>query len=254
MAQQYTGRWKEIAYRDPLKFNDRRDPAHAITDAPDPDALTYATPPMPDVGNIGEYPGMEFFAPLPGVVVDHTPDTHDNVPRPAAGDDREMQAISQNAHAQDHGASRGQNLGTHHLDFYDEHQVHTVVEGFGPGSTHVDPVAQMRGLNGLAENNPDGFRPGATHLWRFDRKFRTGERRHDHRPVTLNLPYLPVNAPHVPADRFTSSNSPFDSLARPITRFFNRPAVRREPQGISEGYVSDEAGGPSQIIGSDWVM
>jgi hypothetical protein len=165
-----------------------------------------------------------------------------------------MQAISQYAHAQDFGASREENLGTHGLDFYDERQVHTVVEGFGPGSTYVNPVANMRGLNGLAENNPDGFRPGQTHLWRFDRKFFTGERRHDHRPVTLNLAYRPENAPPPPADRFTPYNSPFGSLARPIANFWNRPAARRDPRGISEGLVSDESGTASQIIGSDWVM
>jgi hypothetical protein len=249
----YTGQWKQQAYHNPPRWAFALDPSHGEIDTPDPQSAVYAAPPMPEVSDIGEFPGLEYFSPRPGIVLDTTPVTHDGPGHPLTDDDRAMQAHSLAAHGLDFGASREENSAPPFMDFYDEKQIHTVVEGLAIGSTEISPVAQARGLNGLAENNDISVtRAGQTHLWRYQRKFQVGERRHDERPTTLNLPYMPQNAP--PPANFTVYNSPFGSMARPITRFFNRPAVRRDPRGLSQDIVTDNAGDYSQPLGSEWVM
>lgn len=250
----YTGMWKQRAYHDPPPFRFDLDPAHGVTDAPDLNAFTYDAPPLPEVADVGEFPGMEFFAPLPGVTLNTTPDTHDGPGHPLRTTDAEMQADSLRAHGQNYGASRAATFVPAPMDFHDERQVHTVVAGYGSEATTVNPVALQRGLNGLSENNPDGFRTGETHLWRHERKFAVGERHHDERPVTLNTPYLATNVPPPEAGKANPYMSPFGSLARPITRYFQRPEMRRDPQGISEGVTADGAGDFSTPIGGEWVM
>lgn len=250
----YSGMWKQRAYHDPPPFRFEIDPAHGALDTPDQNAFTYDAPPLIEVSDVGEFPGMEIFAPLPGVTLDRTPVTHDGRPHPVRETEQQMQADSQVAHAENFGASRAAEFVPAPMDFWDERQVHTVVEGFGSEATTVNTVALQRGLNGLAENNPDGFRKGETQLWRHDRKFAVGERHHDERPVTLNTPYLPTNVPPPPPDKANPYMSPFGSLARPITRYFQRPEIRRDPKGISEGITTDGMGDYSAPLGSEWVM
>lgn len=251
----YTGAWKNrSAYVEPGRVIYQPDPTHGSLDAPDVNAFTYAAPPLPDTGYQNEFVGMEWYAPLPGITLDTTPETHDGPGHPTRLDDQEMQADSERAHAQNYGASRKSNFTPGPFDFAGEVQVHTVVEGLGVGSTAVNPTALQRGLNGLAENNPDGFREGQTHLWRFDRKFYEGERRHDQRVVTLNTAYMPSNIPPPSESKFTPYSSPFGSMARGMTRIWQRPEIRRDPVGLSEGITTDGAADYSDPIGSEWVM
>jgi hypothetical protein len=252
----YSGGWKNRAYIEPGRAIYQPDPAHAALDTPDPNAFTYDAPPLPDAGYGQEFTGMEVFVQLPGVTLDTTPDNHDGdgVGHPTRLDDQEMQADSERAHGTNYGASRKSNFYPGPFDFAGEHQVHTIVGGLDVGSTAVNTVALQRGLNGLAENNPEGFRPGQTELWRFDRKFYEGERRHDQRVVTLNTAYQPSNVPPPSREKFTPYSSPFGSLARPLTRVWQRPEVRRDPTGLSEGITTDGAADYSDPIGSEWVM
>lgn len=250
----YSGAFKTRAYYDPPPFRFEIDPQHDGRDAGDLNAFTYDAPPLPEVADVGEFPGMEYLSPLPGVTLDYTPVGHDGPGHPVRESERDMQADSHEAHARDFGASRKANFEPAPMDFYDERQVHTVVEGFGTGSTEVSTVALQRGLNGLPENNPDGFRAGETHLWRYDKKFAVGERVHDERVTTLNIPAFAGNVPPPPPAQFTPYSSPFASLARPMTRIFQIPEMRRTPKGISADVVSDGAYPESSPIGAEWVM
>lgn len=251
-----SGAWKQRAYHDPPPFRFEVDPRHGENEQ-DLNASTYAAPPLPEVADgIGEFPGMEYLTPLPGVVLDHTPETHDGRPHPLQDNDRDMQLDSLEAHAENFGASRASNFYPEALEFYDERQVHTIVAGYGPEATQgISPQALTRGLNGLPENNPDGFRPGQTELWRFDRKFYAPERRHDERPTTLNVPAFAGNVPVAAPSNFVPwYNSPFASLARPVTRNFQTPEIRRDPRGISADITTDGAYAESSPLGSEWVM
>lgn len=249
----YSGAFRDRYYVEPGRVIYQSDPAHAVTDAPDPNAYTWEAPPMPE-NAAPEYLGMDMFATLPGVVLDNTPVTHDGSPHPSRDTDAEMQADSRAAHSRDYGASRADNFALPPVEFHDERQTHTVVQGYGSEASAVNPVALLRGLNANPENNPDGFRQGETSLWRFDRKFPVGERRHDTRVVSLNTAYAAGNVPPPPADRFTPYSSPFASLARAITNVAQRPAVRRDPVGLSEGIQTDGNAEYSDPIGADWVM
>jgi hypothetical protein len=251
-----SGAWKQRAYHDPPPFRFEVDPRHGETNEEDLNANTYAAPPLPEVSEVGEFPGMEYLTPLPGVVLDYTPVTHDGSAYPLRDNDREMQLDSLKAHGENFGASRASNFVPGAMDFYDERQVHTVVEGYGFEATQgISPLARTRGLNGLPENNPDGFNPGRTELWRYDRRLYAPERRHDERPTTLNTPAFAGNVPVAAPDKFVPwYNSPFSSLARPVTRNFQLPEIRRDPRGISADITSDGAYAESQPLGAEWVM
>lgn len=253
MAQSYSGRWKATAYLDPPRERFTLDAGHGVTDAPDAQAFTYNAPPLPEVADVGEFPGMEVYAAYPGVTLDMTPVSHEAPNQPARPDEAGMMADSHAAHAQDFGASRGRSFVPGPMDFHGDAQVHTIVAGYGAEATAMNPVALQRGLNADPVNNPDGFRTGETHFWRQDRKFAVGERRHDHRPTTLNTPAFPSNVPPPSEQDFTPYSSPFGSLARPITRMWNRPQLRRDPTGISEAVVSDGAA-DSVPVGAEWVL
>lgn len=255
MAAVYSGRWKEREDLAPLRTPFRLDPEHSNLDAEDQNAFIYQAPALPEVGDVGEFPGLDVLSPLPGIVIDTTPETHDAPPHPLRDNDRAMQADSWKAHNEDHGASRAANHEPAILTFWDEQQVHTVVQNFGPEvADTINPDAVNRGRNGSSLNNPDGFRQGETHFWQENRKFYVGERNHDERPVTLNTPAFAGNVPAPSADKFTPYSSPFSSLARPITRMFNRPEIRRDPKSLTADIITDGAYAESQPINDLGVM
>lgn len=246
----YSGAWKLRAYDDPPRERYQPDPAHG-ENTPDSNEWVYAAPALPSIDSgYSEYVGLEDIFPLPGIVIDTTPDTHDGPGHPTRNNDQEMQVDSYRAHAENFGASRAANMAYPLVNNHDERQVHTIVEGNGPSVADViNPVAAQRGRNGASVNNPDGFRQGNNEFWRMDRKFYEGERRHDERVTRLNTPAFAGNVPAPTGDKMNPYMSPFNTLARPMTRFFQRPEIRREPKGITQDILTDGSAPESPPLG-----
>lgn len=250
-----SGQWARNTYYEPDRAKlHTADPAHGETDAPDTARYAYEAPPGEDLGEAGEFPGSEYVDVLSGVLIDTTPTTHDGGDTmPVYASDLQMQQASGAAHGTDYGASHAQNHHPPSLDFASEKYVHQRYDSFGPqDQVGVSPVALQRGLNALAENNPDGFRPGVQEHWRVDRKFNIGQRVYDLRPLWLNTAYQEADVPP-PADPNPATPS-FSSLARAITNVAQRPQLRREPPGLAESILTDGAADAAGADVADWVV
>jgi hypothetical protein len=119
----------------------------------------------------------------------------------------------------------------------------------GLDNYEVNPVALVRGLNADPANNPEGFRRGWVEQSFTDRKLQVGERTHDRRFLTPNLPYLtpdsePVTGPY---------GTPFSSLAKSMTSISQNPFIRREPVSISDSVTDDGSGQDYDSQPGDWV-
>lgn len=225
----------------------------------DPGAYAHAAPAVDqwaaeELGYVAELDeSWSYGLQTDGLVIDSTPQTHE-VPAvlDTYGDDAGLAAASAAVHGYDQGASRqrGRVQAGPPMQFADESYLVKRFESFGPGSL-VDPITSRRGLNGLPENNPDGFHPGTVEQVWVDRKFAAVVARgsHDERIVTPNTAAAPVNQP-VPADA-NVANSPFDSLARPITNIWQRPQQRREQPGLTESLLTDDLVYPAES--GEWV-
>lgn len=215
------------------------DPSHGVLDTPDAVPVWYA-PALTPVADVGEYPGMHWVMTGGSVQLDNTPRTHDGGDTmPMQRDLRAMAIASGAAHGADYGASTAGNWAPPPVTFRDEHQEYVRIPGNGPADDlSVNPVALQRGLNGLPENNSEGFNPGSVQWERTERKFAIGERVHDQRVLHLNV--AEGGGTNVPA-KGGPYNAAFDSLARAITNVAQMPQVRREPQGIGESLLTDGA-------------
>lgn len=252
----YTGAWKQSTdfYYDPLHGKvhtaDRR---HADVAETDPVAFVYTAPLGLDYvdEHVPEFLGTEWVIETPGRIGDQTPDTH------AGGDTGQMYATelgmqedSQKRHGVDYGASREGNYGEPIFRLATEKNEMVWRDGATPEPpTTVNPVALQRGLNGLPENNPDGFRAGHIEWWRPDRKFFEGWRNTDARPLVPNTAMTATPTPPVP----TQFGNPFNSFARAMTTINQRPMLRRDPTPISEQIMTDGSYGPDAYAG-DWVV
>lgn len=249
----YTGAWKRTAGYYFVPDEGRvhtADPAHAITDAPDPIAFVYTAPLGIDYTDeaISEYPGMEWVTDTPGLVLDMTPRQHEGGDTGRVfADDPTMLADSGARHGVDYGAARAHNYVPADTRAANETFDHERFEV--PLSTAIDPTALQRGLNGLALNNPDGYRPGHNEWFRPNRKFLIGERRHDHRPLTPNTATTGTDRPPVP----TQYGTPFAAWARAITNVNATPVQRREPEGISQAITADLSHAGDAYV-TDWVV
>jgi len=252
----YTGAWKQSTnfYYDPIRGKvhtaDRR---HADVAERDPVAFVYAAPLGLDYvdQDVPEYPGMEWVTDEPGRVGDQTPVTHiGGDTGPTYATEQGMQEDSQRRHAVDYGASREGNYGEPIFRMATEQNHMITRDGAAPESpTVINPVALQRGLNGLPENNPDGWRAGHIEWWRPDRKFYEGWRTTDARPLVPNVAQLATDTPPVP----TQFGNPFNSLARAMTMVNQRPMIRRDPTPISENITTDGTYGANAYV-SDWVV
>lgn len=199
-----------------------------------------------------------------GLVLDVTPQDHaEGMPAVAYRDgftvgavnpgDVDQLAASAAAHGRDYGSDRASTYGAPPLQAHDERYESVRFDGVGPVS--INPQVFTRGLNGLAENNPDGFRLGHIEQHWVDRKLHVGERVHDMRLLTPNTPYMETDAP-VP-DNPGAYNSPFSSLARMVTSVNQKPMMRRETPAVDPATISD--GTESAAIadpygaGTEWV-
>lgn len=247
----YTGMWLSNALASPgRRAVHQADPAHSdTTSAPSSyQANTYAAPPSDPV-DAAEYPGSEWVVVTTGLVLDTTPEDHTvGYGGAALLIDEQQAARSAQVHSQDYGASRNQNHAQPGLQFATEH--YSGSRFSVPLDTVTNPVALQRGLNGLAENNPEGFPLGQDYVPFVDRKFAIGTRYHDAHVAEVNTAAVIRNIP-VPHNA-GPYNSPFNLLARAITRS-PVPMIRRDPPPISAPAVND--GSDSLYAATtDWVV
>lgn len=252
----YTGAWKASTnfYYDPQTGKvHTADRAHAVTDASDPIAYVYTAPLGLDYTDdpIPEYPGVEWVTQEPGRIGDMTPISHNGGDTgPTFATDEGMQADSLARHSVDYGGSRDYNYAEPIFRFSDETFDMVIRDGATPEPpTTVSTVALQRGLNGLPENNPDGWRAGHIEWFRPNRRFYEGTRTHDARPLIPNVAQLGTEQPPVP----TPYGNPFTSLARAMTTVNNRPMMRREPTPMSQDITTDGSY-EADVYAGDWMV
>jgi hypothetical protein len=253
----YTGMWLANAkYRPGPTALHVVDPAHAdVTTGPDSyQALTYAAPPSDPVGALSLYPGMEYVVTTGGLVLDQTPEDHQDgsvkgvYPDDGVTGGRVMQAAaSAAAHEEDYGASRARIYEQPPMQFSSETYASQRFEM--PLGTATNDVALQRGLNGLAENNPDGIRAGWDFVPYVDRKFYIGTRYHDQHVAEVNSAAIIRDQP-APAGPY---GSPFNLLARIVNRRPVVPMIRRDPPPIDAPVVDDGTTG-LYAASNDWVV
>lgn len=247
----YTGMWLTKAlYNQGQRAIHQADPAHAdATSAPDSyQALTYQAPASDPVASTSDYPGMDWVVQTSGLVIDQTPEDHqDGYAGEVYSSLVEQTQATGAAHERDYGASRNRNHAQPGLQFSMETYGHQRFEV--PLDTSTNPVALQRGLNGLAENNPDGFPNGTDFIPYVDRKFYKGTRFHDAHVAEVNTAAVVSNLPVPPTPG--PYNSPFAFLARAITRS-PVPMIRRDPPPIDAPVIND--GGSAYSASTDWVV
>lgn len=226
----FSGAWRMNAtYQNDERVVHTADPAHSMVGPDDSvQVTTYQTPAMLDPGPVGEFPGMEFVVETPGRIID-TSDTRSHDPDTG-----------------DHGAAVEGVYAAPMTRFFDERYITERFEG--NTAPEVNPVALQRGLNGLAVNNPEGFRLGWVERYFENRKFPIGERVHDHRIIFPDLPQFDDGAPPINGGAYPV---PFSSLARNITNINQTPTARREPPPMYGDIVTD--GAPFYSALGDWM-
>ena len=254
----YTGMWLSNAlYNTGRTALHQSDPAHAdTTSAPDTyQSVAYSAPPADPVGALSSYHGQELVDATYCHQLDQTPEDHnDGSVDGVFPDDGQyggrlgQQIASVAAHSEDYGASRERNFAQPGLQFAREH--YTSQRFSMPVQTTTTPVALQRGLNGLDENNPEGFPIGQDFVPWVDRKFEIGTRYHDEHVAEVNTAMVIKNVP-VPHGA-SQYNSPFALLARAITRPV-QPMVRRDPPPIDAPVVSDGSD-TLYAASSEWVV
>jgi hypothetical protein len=246
----FSGAWLRNAFVQPDRTLHTADPAHSVTDTTPAESWTYDAPPFQESQYGNMYVGEEWVVQTEGgpVIPDQT--AEDGAPSAVQDSDADYLAQNMPSHADGGATTLVQNSGhAAPMAFWDERtlvpRVQTNV------NTEITPVALQRGLNGLAENNPDGYREGYdTQVW-VDRHLAIGERVHDHRVVTVNTATAPVNAPAVG----NPYGNPFASLARAIVNVRQVPELRRDPVTPDDAILASQT--PTQQTApayADWVV
>ena len=241
--------WREKAfYTDPDAPVHIADPAHGekhedqnpVWDAP-ADVHTY-----PDYLYDSLAVEDGFVADSTGQILDASPYSHDH------GADfsitpfgPETTAANAAVAGMDHGSSRADTYQVPPMQDATTTYINKRFEGLG--ETDVSPTALIRGLNSNSVNNPDGFRKGWVEQSFVDRKFYEGERKHDRRLLTPNLPFAQVDQEPV------VGLSPYSSLAKMFTSISQNPMIRREPVSMSESITTDGTEQAYQQDAPDWV-
>lgn len=260
----FAGGWLRKTFQTtPPELLHTADPDHGRVTPGDPTVGAYGAPPivstdpapyLPEV----QYQEVPWVVSTTGGFVNQTPDNHDSglplenftegftTPGGAAPGDVDMQRASALAHGTDYGASRELNSDIPPFQASDERWIGDRFESFGPVGDLIPTIAGGggRGLNGLTVNNPPddsyqgrGYRYGWVEQTWVDRKMYDPTRVHDER---LNLPnvadFETNNPPPVGAGPY---NSPWDSMARPITNIAQRPLMRRQPPPVDQSIMED---------------
>ncbi len=236
VTQPYSGAWLRSAYVDPkAAYVPTASAEHGVDEGAGPHAYAHQAPPQPEPGSTEEFVGMAWLAGMTdmlGTVIDRTDyETHEAPEGPGA-------------HAVDQGAARAGYFSNRAATQFSG-EVYASVPFQSNPSPGVSNTALRRGMNSLPENNPEGYPVGTAQVNDFAvfRKFAVGQRRHDRRVVTPNTAAAPAN---VPAP--TNGNvltSPYDSLARPFQRVFQRPGIRREPPSVSDDLATEPDSRPA---------
>ncbi len=190
----------------------------------------------------------------PGLVLDHTPVTHEG--DGGAGGLQSLyraQAQGNAARSIDTGADMRQLYVPPAARGHDERRQTSalVVDSISAGSR----AAVFRGANSLPENNPDGFRPGVR-IQRFvDRRVWNRHRRHDLRPLLEMTAAAAVESPPLEGggNRLTS---PFSWSVKARRRNASAPMMRREPRAWDESAETDgmEPAAPSGGEFQSWGL
>ena len=249
----YTGMWLSNAlYSQGQRAIHQADPAHADTStAPNAyQAQSWAAPPADPVADDSEYWDIDtYVVSTSGLVLDQTPEDHTvGYAGEVYSDSTEQAMATTAAHDQDYGASRNQNYAYPPMQFSSETYASQRFEV--PLNTTVDPVALQRGLNGLAENNPDGFRNGWDFIPYVDRKLYMPTRYHDAHVAEVNTAKAIQDSPAL--RDAAHYNSPFPLLARAMTRS-PQPMIRRDPPPIDSPVLNDGADSVYSAADS-WVV
>lgn len=243
----YTGAWLRNAYVDPAAaYVPTADPEHADTTATD-ERLTvaYGAPPLTDTGEgAGEYFGQEWVVTgTPGTQLDYT----------------DYESHQADTHAGGQGAELAANYSPHAPTQFAGERYESVSFTGLPGQA-VNDTAIRRGQNSDPVNQPDGFPLGERQVNDFhvDRRLYVGERVHDRRVVTPNLPAEITNVPAQTGQGSAPWINPFATLARPMNTVNQRPQMRRPP--IAPNAATDDLQSDpdpymaSPVIGSGWVV
>jgi len=236
VTQPYNGAWLRSAYVDPkAAYVPTASPEHGTDDGPGEHAYAHQAPALPEPGASGEFVGMSWLdnvTNMLGAVIDRTNyESHDAPEGPGA-------------HAVNEGAARAGYSSDRAATQCTAEEYRSVRFESNP-SPGVSNTALRRGMNSLPENNPDGFPVGQAQVNDFAvfRKFAVGQRRHDRRVVTPNTAAAVSNVPT--PDRGNLLTSPFDSLARPFQRVFQKPELRREPPSVSDDLQTEATATPA---------
>jgi hypothetical protein len=236
MTQPYAGAWLRSAYVDPkAAWSPTASAEHGKDEGEGTHAYAHQAPPQPEPGSTEEFVGMSWLSGMTdmlGQVIDRTDNESHEAPE------------GPGAHAVNEGAARrGYYNNGAATQFAGE--TYASVPFTSNPSPGVSNVALRRGMNSLPENNPEGYPVGQQQVNDFAvfRKFAVGMRRHDRRVVTPNTAAQVTNVPT--PDQGNLLTSPYDSLARPFQRVFQRPGLRREPPSVSDDLQTDATPQPA---------
>lgn len=261
-----TGSWKTARgfLKDPATALHQMDARHfGVAEPEDTNNPSWQNPDPAEAGGappdyLVDYVGNEWYPyNAYGAQFDHTPTDSSVGYAGSSGEgmtDADNRAEAGAAHALSYGAdvqsNRGNALTLRPVDQVDEHYVVSRFES--DRAVQLNPAAATRGFNGQAVNSDEALiRPGLVEQPWVERKMLApAQRVHDSRLYTPNTATLPSDTPPNPAPW----GSPFNRLARAMTRTWQTPMVRRDPPPMDEQLVQDGADVQYATVGDEWVI
>jgi len=229
----YTGGWlQRVTQREAEAPVGAANPIHGQEVGTDGREWTYRAPAAPEFDVDYITPGLEYVEGTPGLMLDHSSTD------PAVGSTAEprqsavaAQAISGSAHAVDAGAAKASYYQEKALQGTDEvyfGEVFTGMERTNPGVPWV-------GFNSTPEANPEGYTPGTFRYWRAAKKLRATQAASQPKryPMQKTIADATGMVNNIPAGT-TNTTSPFPSLYRPITNYWQRPMIRQAAPPFDE--------------------
>lgn len=238
----YTGNWLRAAQQ--VQANPTRlpepSPAHG-QDQSDPYPQDHRAPAGADYGDADF---ARTIVQTPGLALDAPQDSHQS-----AGSYGTYRSQAERAAAQQRGhdgTDRGWVRQTYAAPpFQDDTTRYMESTWTGSGSAAPPVEAIQRGINSLPQNNPPvegydgpGWRRGRQR-WRFvDRKNNINPRVYTPQQLLAREIKIPQNQPA--QDGTWGRTSPFASMARPMNTIALRPALFRNPPGLTDTIIADQ--------------